>query len=84
MTDQEIAEILRALGSKSIRLDAKIHALSICMVRLARRQGIPEHEMLAMFYKEVAQSHQAVLEKIEDIDPKSAANLDQRPKLDDL
>ena len=54
------------------------------MVRLARRQGIPEHEMLAMFYKEVAQSHQAVLEKIEDIDPKSAANLDQRPKLDDL
>ena len=84
MSDSQTAELLRALGAKSVRLEAKCHALSLCLISLAKHQGIPPERMLAMIEKQIAQSHQALLEKIEDTDPKSAATLDRRLSLDDL
>jgi len=82
MTDQEIAETLRALGQKTIRLDAKCQALSICLVDLAKRQGIPEQQMIQMVQIHYETVYQKLLEAIEDVDPKSAANLDSRPNPD--
>ena len=82
MTEHEIAETLRALGQKTIRLDAKCQALSICLVDLAKRHGIPEQQMIQLVQSQYEKIYQQLLEAIEDVDPKSAANLDSRPNPD--
>jgi hypothetical protein len=84
MSDSEIADTLQALGAKCIRLEAKCHALSVCLSALAVRQGISPEKAVAVIEKQIALAHQQLLERIEDIDPKSAATLDRRPSLDDL
>jgi len=84
MNDSQIQSTIQALAAKYIRLEAKCYALSVCIQSLAERQGIPPDKAAAVIERQVDLAHQTILEKIENIDPATAATLDQRHSLGNL
>lgn len=75
---------IHAIAAKCLRLEAKIFALSQCVQALAERQGIAPDKFADVLNEKIEESHQRILEKVEDIDPAEAAILDQRHLLKNL
>jgi hypothetical protein len=84
MNDSEIPKTVEALAAKCLLLEAKCYALALCFQSLAAKQGISPERAATVLNEQIDLAHQTLLEKVEDMDPATAANLDRRPSSSDL
>lgn len=84
MIPKEVYQSIVALTSKTIRLEARCDALEIACGALARQAGLPDGQILKLIDDMTAASLQKRLERVENVDPAIAAEMDNRPAMPDL
>lgn len=87
MTPQILEELRKstfALLSKSMRLEARCDALEIALGVVSTTAGIPHEKIHEMIDDMTALSFQKRLERVEGVDPATAAELDTRSGVPDL
>lgn len=84
MSDAEILKVIESLTAKSIRLEARCDALDVVLCAVSKHHGMDPSKVAAAIEKLTSHYHQKRLERIETLDPGTAAAVDCRTGLPDL
>jgi hypothetical protein len=83
-TNEELWQLVAGLTYKTVRLEAKVEALTFAFGVLSERTGLPAVAILKTIEQGAAEALQKRLESLENIDPEIAARVDKRANSPDL